>query len=58
LYIISRENIRKIQMLYLWTQEEGQLNQGIQNLDVLGGGNIFWGGPPPPALARLLYSIP
>ena len=29
-------------MLYLWTQEEGQLNQGIQKLDVLGGGgNIF-----------------
>ena len=34
-------------MLYLWTQEEGQLNQGIQKLDVLGGGATFSEGVPP-----------
>ena len=35
-------------MLYLWTQEEGQLNQGIQKLDVLGGATFSEGSPPPP----------
>ena len=30
-----------LRLLNLWTQGEGQLNQGIQKLDVRGGGNIF-----------------
>jgi hypothetical protein len=47
------------EILNLWTKGEGQLNHGIQKLDVPGS-NIFWGGGGgggPPALARLLYSI-
>jgi hypothetical protein len=43
------------EILNLWTQGEGQLNQGINVRCIGGGGNIFWGGV---ALARLLYSIP
>jgi hypothetical protein len=46
------------EILNLWTQGEGRLNQGIQKLDVLGGATFSEGVPPPPALARLLYSIP
>jgi hypothetical protein len=29
------------EILNLWTQGEGQLNQGIQKLDVRGGGATF-----------------
>ena len=43
------------EILNLWTQGDGQLNQGM-NVRCIGGGNIFWGGGV--ALARLLYSIP